>query len=455
MGERAPHVGHTRPGTRPARFAEPSHGFAWLRMIGALVVIYGHSYPLVSGNEMFPPEWPVQPDHGLLMGFFAMSGFQITGSWIGDPHPLRFAVKRVLRLWPPMLSVSLFVALVLGPLVTTLPLEDYFAARPTWGYVVNNAGMLTLRHYVPGVFEDNPWDGSVNGSLWTLPMELIAYAGLWVLLLLGAARRRERWLALLALVVLVVVDRRLAHAPGADTGGSLLSVPVEPLLSFSVAFAIGVVLRLYPVPRSPLAATSGLLALAAMPMSEVTSFWMCIAVSYAVIVFGHHWPARASVPGTWVNGSYGVYVWAFPIQQTLVLAGVGNQWLLLGLAAPIAYVVGTLSWKFVEEPTMRLRHYLVPHRARSSHRAGEPLGEPSGAPGHAPEQERGEEARETVFPGADSSGVDGPPTEPIHTSTVLPVESAEERTSPVLPRVPAGEGDGVDEDAGHRERGRW
>ncbi|SDK27953.1 Peptidoglycan/LPS O-acetylase OafA/YrhL, contains acyltransferase and SGNH-hydrolase domains [Actinopolyspora mzabensis] len=417
MGERVSRAERTHP----ERFAPPSHGFAWLRMIGALVVIYGHSYPLVSGNDMFPPEWPVQPDHGLLMGFFAMSGFQITGSWVGDPHPVRFAAKRVLRLWPPMLSVSLFVALVLGPLVTTLPSAEYFGEQRTWGYVVGNTGMVTLRHHLPGVFANNPWDGSVNGSLWTLPMELIAYAGLWLLLLVGAARRRSRWLAVLALVVLVVVDRRMAHAPGPDSPGSLLSVPVEPLLSFLVAFAIGVVLRLYSVPRSPLAATAGLLALAAMPMSEATAFWMTLAVSYAVIVFGHHWPARASVPGVWVNGSYGVYVWAFPIQQTLVLAGIGNQWVLLALAAPIAYVAGTLSWRFVEEPTMRLRHYIAPRRA----------------PGTAPAG--------TVGPPVDPASAqrEDPPTEPIGSPPSVPVEPPEERTTPALPRVPpSGSGEG-------------
>ncbi|SFT70895.1 Peptidoglycan/LPS O-acetylase OafA/YrhL, contains acyltransferase and SGNH-hydrolase domains [Actinopolyspora lacussalsi subsp. righensis] len=414
MGESVPRAERTPP----ERFAQPDHGFAWLRMIGALVVVYGHSYPLVSGNDMFPPEWPVQPDHGLLMGFFAMSGFQITGSWVNDPHPARFAAKRVLRLWPPMLTVSLFVVLVLGPLVTVLPSADYFAARETWGYVVGNTGMLTLRHQLPGVFVNNPWEGQVNGSLWTLPMELIAYAGLWLLLLVGAARHRNRWLTVLVLMVLVVVDRRMAHAPGPDSAGSLLSVPVEPLLSFLVAFAIGVVLRLYPVPRSPLAAAAGLLALVTMPMSEATAFWMTIAVSYAVIVFGYHWPARARVPGVWVNGSYGVYVWAFPIQQTLVLLGIGNQWVLLALAAPIAYVVGTVSWKFVEEPTMRLRHYIAPRRVPSAAPAdtdAPPVG-PANVPG------------------------DGPPTEPIGTLPTVPVEAPEERTTPVLPRVPSSRG---------------
>ncbi|WP_344930813.1 acyltransferase family protein [Saccharopolyspora gregorii] len=346
----------------PERFAEPSHGFAWIRMIGALVVIYGHSSPLVGTGELFPPEWPVQPDEGVLMGFFAMSGFQITESWVRDPHPLRFAAKRVLRLWPPMLTVTLGMALIVGPLVTTLPVREYFAAHDTWGYVVNNAGMLTLQHTLPGVFTANPWPDAVNGSLWTLPMELLAYGGLYALLLLGAAKQRWRWLAVAALVALVVWDRHLEQIPGAESGGALLSVPVESLVAFLVAFALGVVLNLYRVPLSPTAALAGLVVLAAMPNSIAASFLMTFVASYAVVVAGHFWPSRLTVPGWFVNGSYGVYVWGFPVQQLLAMAGIANQYVMLLCAAPIAYVLGTASWVFVEDPTMKLRRYVAPDR---------------------------------------------------------------------------------------------
>lgn len=349
---------------RPDRFAAPAHGFAWLRMIGALLVIYGHSCPLVGSGELFPPQLPLQPDEGVLMGFFAMSGFQITESWLRDPHPLRFAAKRVLRLWPPMLTVSLGMALVVGPLVTSLPVRAYFAEHGTWAYVVDNAGLLTLQHHLPGVFASNPWPGAVNGALWTLPMELLAYAGLFVLLLAGLARGRMRWLAVVALCALVVWDRYLEQEPGAESAGSLLSVPVESLVAFLVAFAFGVVLNLHRVPLSVPVAAAGMAVLIAMPNSIAASFLMTFAVSYAVVVAGHRWPARLTVPGTWVNGSYGVYVWGFPVQQVLAMAGIANQYAMVACAAPIAYVLGTLSWVFVEEPTMRLRHLLGPARPR-------------------------------------------------------------------------------------------
>ena len=64
--------------------------------------------------------------------------------------------------------------------------------------------------------------------------------------------------------------------------------------------------------------------------------------------------------GPWVYGSYGAYIWAFPIQQLIVLAGVRQTWLLILLAVPAAYFVGQLSWWYVELPTQRLRRHLKP-----------------------------------------------------------------------------------------------
>jgi peptidoglycan/LPS O-acetylase OafA/YrhL len=54
--------------------------------------------------------------------FFAVSGFLVARSWVGDPRLLPFALKRALRLMPGLAVVLLLTALVLGPLVTAYPL---------------------------------------------------------------------------------------------------------------------------------------------------------------------------------------------------------------------------------------------------------------------------------------------------------------------------------------------
>ena len=112
-------------------------------MIGALTVVVDHSAPLTDASRLtiFPTSWNLSPGYIALMGFFAMSGYQISDSWRQDPSWWRFAIKRVLRLWPPLLVVVIVTAVVIGPLVTIRTPEEYFSAKETWGYIINNAGL--------------------------------------------------------------------------------------------------------------------------------------------------------------------------------------------------------------------------------------------------------------------------------------------------------------------------
>lgn len=355
----------------PSKHADPSTGFAWLRLIGSLIVVIDHSRPLTDDARfedpsagialtLFPNDWHLSPGYFALMGFFAMSGYQISESWRSDPSWWRFAAKRVLRVWPPLLVVLFATVLVIGPLVTTLSTRDYFAADGTWGYIVNNTGLYTLQHKLPGVFADNPYPYSANGSLWTLPMELTGYLVVLALGVFGLFTR-ARWVSVAILIGLVAFDRRFQATFGEPgDGGSFLSVPVGSLVAFMVAFMIGVVIYAYreEIPLSPLVA-SGLVAVqVAVHGTEIRDFTLPIMSGYGALVLAHHWPKRFSGYDNWVYGSYGLYIWAFPLQQVLIILGADTQLLLTITAMPAAYLFGLLSWKFVEQPTLGLRRYL-------------------------------------------------------------------------------------------------
>ncbi|GLZ41273.1 acyltransferase [Actinokineospora sp. NBRC 105648] len=342
------------------RYAPASHGFAWLRIVCALLVIFDHTAP-ISGQRpiMLPASWHLLPSHFGLMAFFAMSGYQVTSSWVHDPSALRFVVKRVTRIWPPLLATLLLTAVVIGPLFTTLSLGDYFNDQSTWGYVVNGASVLNLQHTLPGVFVDNPYPDSVNGSLWTLPMELFAYA---IVLLLGVTTllRRFPFAAVLVLVALVAVDTRLMTTGG----GSFLSVPVGATVTFLVPFVCGVVLYLYRdrLPLSPAFAFALVLVQVAVHFTPVSAFWLSFAVSYGAITLVHHWPRWLVVDEKWVRNSYGTYLWGFPVTQMLAQLGLRAAWPLAGAAMVLSYGLGLLSRRYVELPTMRLRDVLLTDR---------------------------------------------------------------------------------------------
>lgn len=353
---------------RPVK-AHPNTGFAWLRMIGALIVVVEHCAPLTDPSRvtLLPRSWNFSPGYVALMGFFAMSGYQISQSWCQDPSWWRFSAKRVLRLWPPLLVVVLVTALVIGPLVSTLGVAGYFSARGSWGYVVHNAGLYTLQHRLPGVFDTNPWPWSANGSLWTLPMELTGYL---VVLAFGVAGlfRRVPWATVALLLVLVGLDRWFGASIGnPGSGGSFLQVPIGSMVAFLVAFSIGMVLHTYRgrIPLSPRVAwlLAGLqLAVHGTVAGQVLMPFMA---GYGALVLAFHWPVWLEGYDGWVMGSYGLYVCAFPVQQLLIMAGARTQLLLTLTALPLCYLCGWLSWRYIEAPTLALRRYLpAPQRSR-------------------------------------------------------------------------------------------
>ena len=107
------------PGTRLLQ-----NNFDAIRMLAALLVIYGHSYPLLG---VAGPGWLGSSVQTVgVKIFFCISGFLIAKSWFGDGNVERYLLKRSLRIFPGLFLNVLVVCLIIGPLVTNLSLIEYF-----------------------------------------------------------------------------------------------------------------------------------------------------------------------------------------------------------------------------------------------------------------------------------------------------------------------------------------
>ena len=348
--------------------ASSASGFAWLRLLLALVVVFDHSWPLTNLNDpnSLPDSWHFAPGYEALTGFFAMSGYQIANSWTSDPSWWRFLARRVLRIWPPLLTVVLFTALVIGPLVTSVSAHEYWSAELTWGYIVHGAELYPLQHLIPGVFWHNPYPFSVNGSLWTLPMETTGYILVLVAGLAGLLRR-ARWALFVPLLAFVYLDSIFLASPATPGGGgSVIGVSVGSFVSFMVPFVLGMIMYAYrrqlPLRRwiaGVLIAVYVILHIAA-PGTLADRYVFAVMFSYVCITAAHHLPKALTRYDRWARGSYGICVWGFPIQQLLIFGGIHNHWVLALVAIPACYLAGQLSWWFIETPTAKLRTYLRP-----------------------------------------------------------------------------------------------
>ena len=329
-----------------------SNNFDALRLIAALLVIWGHQFPILG----LPTPLIAHNEPGALgvVMFFAISGYLVTHSWRADPHLGRFALRRVLRIWPGLTVAVLLCVLVLGPLVTKLPLHDYFNSSGTLAYLRNL--WLNTRFALPGVFEAHPIAQSVNGPLWTIPLEVGCYVALALAGTLGAVR--TRWAAPMVLVAMMSALQWRYSIPARAT------VPEWSFgLQYGMVFALGSTLAVWADfwrGRTLAAAvlwTGSCYAMHLWGPQPLAGQSIILGLGGLAVLLGQaSWPLLRGA-GRWGDVSYGLYIYAFPIQQLLVALGAQHWGFSPALAATLAasFTLAALSWHCVEKPALSFK----------------------------------------------------------------------------------------------------
>jgi peptidoglycan/LPS O-acetylase OafA/YrhL len=343
-----------------------ARGMDVLRLAAASLVIVAHSYNLTNHQE--PLRRFGGPDFGdiAVAVFFAISGFLVTASWISDSRLHSFVMRRALRILPGLWAM-LLVTVAAGLMVTALPVTSYLTSLDTWRYPLERAVVFSTRPSLPGVFTTNPYGSAVNGSLWTLPVEVTAYVATLLLGVTGLLARR-RGLVLVATVTLLVFQETFLPAADAFDASSPGTV-LHWLVHFGVFYAVGALLFLYRerIPLSFIAAGVGLALWLASFDTGVETIVGQVTLPYAVLVFGYRAPEVVDRVMRRIGDlSYGTYIYAFPVQQMIIHYdhGIGPP-ALIALTAPITYACAYASWHLVERPALRLRRRLTgePDRA--------------------------------------------------------------------------------------------
>jgi peptidoglycan/LPS O-acetylase OafA/YrhL len=325
------------------------NNFNLIRFVAASAVLYSHSYALSTGDKMTEPlRWlDVTPGMLAVDVFFLTSGFLVTSSLLARRSIPAFTLARVLRIYPALLAAVVLTVLAVGLNFTTLSARAFFAEHQTWAYVARNVTLVTgIEHMLPGSFDANPWRSAVNVSLWTLPYELAMYflLGLiWVVLVSLAGDPARRFgrvvvaLGLLALAANLVV-------PFATRSSAV---------RLTAMFFVGSALFLFRDRVRMDRRVFVLLALAvAASMWNSATFRIVhtLAIPYLVFYF-------AFVPGGPIrlynrlgDYSYGIYIYAWPVQQMVAASIPGItplRMLLVSFACTLALAV--ISWHVIEK----------------------------------------------------------------------------------------------------------
>lgn len=328
------------------------NNFQLIRFLAAAAVILFHCYALTD-RWTDEPLWRLAPELNLSVlgvgAFFVVSGFLVTRSWLERGRLVPFVAARALRIYPALLVATL-LTIALAAWSSPVDWRAFLADGRTLDYAWRTATASGFVVGLPGAFAANPYRDAVNGSLWTLPIEVRLYAAVALVGVVGLLGRRWAW-AGVAVALLALFAARPEWFP---------LVPNDKgTRSLALLFGLGSVAYVWrhaiPVSIPALAAVVALVAINPWGIGRGALFPLLLA--YTVLATAYHPRLRWRAFNRLGDYSYGLYVFSFPIQQLLV-AKLGapvasSPGLLFALAFPLTLAAAALSWHAVEQPALR------------------------------------------------------------------------------------------------------
>ena len=324
-------------------------GFDGLRLAAALLVLVSHAMFTRAG---VPPSDVVsqalaQAGVGGVYVFFIISGFLLSRSLDREGDALRFAVNRVLRIYPGFVACVLVTALVFGAAGSSLPLAAYFTDPELLRHLRLTLDCLCSNAWLPGVWDyagDEAMRRVVNGSLWSLSAEVLSY-----LLLLAL------WMLLRSVptAVLVLVGLTLATRASAGAFDRLAGV------SFTLPYFTGGAVAYLVVRAWGIRTGAGLACGAVVVLAALTGHLAAALATlgaYTLVCLGTLNNPLSRLTARTGDLSYGVYLYGWPVQQLVrMVSPVDTPWVTVALCLPPTLVCAWLSQRFIEAPALRLK----------------------------------------------------------------------------------------------------
>jgi peptidoglycan/LPS O-acetylase OafA/YrhL len=335
----------------------PSHhnSFNLLRLVFAGLVIVSHGPELIDGDrhrELLTLLFGTYSfGEFAVNSFFILSGFLITGSWLATQNLGSYLRKRVLRILPGFL-VAVTVSIVLfGPIGSPAFWSEFSVSH----FLVR----LPLL-----VFDSEGFPGSVapqlNGALWTIHYEFVCYLLVAVMGLLGMLKR-PKLVGILFVVVLAFYIFHLAIDPLVQTriDGAVRSLwnRLGHYVRFFAMFMSGAVLYFVRdrIKANALTIGAALVAFVALMFNRYTAP-IAMAVPYVVLLYlagrRENWASRKM--GT-TDLSYGVYLYAWPVEQVIIQRITDDVWAVVALTLLGATLFAVVSWHLIEKPALRYK----------------------------------------------------------------------------------------------------
>ncbi len=336
-----------------------SNCFDFLRLLFSFSVLIGH-FGILSQNKF---SFFISPPMAV-GGFFVISGFLISKSFISSQKVSDYLIKRAKRILPAYLAVVLICAVCLVA-VSSFRFNEYFFSQHFFKYLFSNIGFLNfLEPTLPGVFDKNYFN-AVNGSLWTIKIEIAFYL-LTPFIIFISQKNKFYWscfmIYLISFVFFIIMNKLYS-----DTGKNIYEILSRQFLGQFRFFISGVFLFYsfdFLKKNLKFLFPAALLIVIISRIFDVLLLQFLYPISFAVVIIGFAYNFR------WLNNfgkfgdiSYGMYLWHFPIIQLFISLNIFKKSpLSLFIVCLFSItVISFLSWHLLE------KRFLVKKLKRNYH----------------------------------------------------------------------------------------
>ena len=330
-----------------------NNNFDALRLIAAFMVLVSHQFALSGRHEPLAVGLYTFGTLGVVI-FFSISGFLVAASWTHDPRPLQFAMRRFLRIWP-----ALAVAVISLAVIATIVQPEKW-----WQAVDFVRFNLVFVRDGGTYFTSNPI-AILNGPLWTIPIEVFCYVAFAILAL--CTRRYLPWAIPVLLVAFAMHVALLTEPEIMQRAHEMLDPTYTPW--FCALFLVGSWLSILPAlrARSIWLCVAGLVIMAT---GRVTLGLLLFAPPILIAIGLKSWPFLRRFD-RFGDLSYGVYLWAWPVQETVIyLIGKQNSiWVLLAISAFTTLLLALASWHLVEKRALKWKPSAASYASRLNEHA--------------------------------------------------------------------------------------
>lgn len=328
-----------------------NNNFNLLRVFLASLVVYYHSFALFEKNGYYDPVThylSVVSTGGLAVkAFFFLSGMLVTNSLFKNSSPVHFLQSRAKRILPGYWFVIFISCLIIGPMLSSLKLHDYIYSPGVWDYFFNNLSFRTS-YFLPGVFENSKY--AFNGSIWTIPLEVKCYAVLLAISIM--CRMTSNKISPLICILIIIMPLTPFRDWLFDSNNNPAVYMLAPCFSLGCIIAL---CREYSIPNPIFPA---LALISAFFINDVTlkSYMICFPFCILILYF---FSSKLSLKIKMKSDpSYGMYLWAFPIQQIIANYITTNLFLGFSLSITASLIIGRLSWNYIEKPFLKNKRAL-------------------------------------------------------------------------------------------------